>query len=180
MNRSIPLALAGFVACVPQESEVLGPIPAADPPSLDDGTISADEHLAASEQAADALERLEALELLVVGQLVVDAPQGAANCYGPCVEDADWQPWLQEHARQVSRLQSLLAISEEVVSAEAEPKAWGAYDSDAALDALNALEIVSFEAVDWEQNGNCYVSMCPEDDVRRDQLERLVAGTQGL
>jgi len=66
------------------------------------------------------------------------------------------------------------------VSAAADPIDFGAYDADGALDALNALEIVAFEAIDWEQGGNCYVSLCPEDDVRRDQLKRLVAGTDGL
>ena len=179
MNRTLSLALAGLAACVPQTSDIIGPLP--QPASLDDGHIDPTEHAAAEEQAREALDRLDALELLVVGELVVDAPAGSPNCYGlPCVDDEDWQPWMQEHARQVQRLDRLAEVAEEVVSAAADPIDFGAYDADGALDALNALEIVAFEAIDWEQGGNCYVSLCPEDDVRRDQLKRLVAGTDGL
>lgn len=178
MHRSLPLALASLAACTPKETEVIGPIPAALPPSLEDGRIDSDEHVAASEQAREALDRLDALDLLIVGELVVDAPEGASNCYGPCYDEEDWQPFLQEHARQVSRLQAFVEVAEAVVDAPATPDQ--AYDANQALDALNALEIVDIESVDWENDGSCYVSLCPEDFVRRDQLSRLVAGTEGL
>lgn len=178
MNRTLPLALAGLAACTPKDSEVIGPLPPGEPSSVSDDRIDANEHLAAQEQSREALDRLDALELLVVGELVVNAPEGAANCYGPCYDEADWQPWLQEHARQVERLASFVEIAEDVVAAPAQENS--GYDASQAIEALNALQIVAIESVDWENDGSCYVSMCPEDFVRRDQLQRLVAGVEGL
>lgn len=152
--------------------------PAVAPPvSLEDGHVTYQEYQETAAQAQASLERLGALELLTLGELVVDAPTGPANCYGPCADDATDQAWMQEHARQAERLDALVDAAESAAEAAtaADPG-----DIGASIEALDALRIVEVDGMYHDQAAGCYVGTCPGDEERAGAIEELAQGTHGL
>jgi hypothetical protein len=109
------------------------------------------------------LARLKALNVVEVGQLIVDLPAEATACYGPCPGS--------EPAIAGAKAKAALRLAELADTAERAP-AKPATDScaqptiDANLAALQALRIVSVSGLIVTQpnnNGNCYDLPCPED-----------------
>ncbi|MEZ4321908.1 MAG: hypothetical protein R3F61_30830 [Myxococcota bacterium] len=182
MNRSVlPLVLATLAGCATKTPagtpDPSGPAPVVETPeSLADGHVTYDEWSANTQAIADSMTRLAQLELLEVGQLIVDAPAGSQNCYGPCADDPVAQAWMQEHARQAARLEALVELAEQVASAPAEPTA----DVTEAVQALDALAIVEVSGPHYTSDGSCYVSVCPGDDEKRGRIEALSQAAQGL
>lgn len=126
--------------------------------ALADGKVSRNEHNRVAAAASDALQRLQALKIVDVGALVVDAPQASFRCYGPCEGDPATDAWMLEHARQTRRLESMVAVASELRPGE---PADVAGRLDAALVALRSLEIVEIAGVHIEA-GRCYGLGCPE------------------
>lgn len=178
MNRSVlPLMLATLAGCATRTPA--GPVDTLDvptPPSLDDGNVTYMEYQATSTAVADSLARLDALQLLEVGAMVVDAPTGSQNCYGPCEDDPADQAWMQEHARQAARLDAFVSLAEEVAGSPAEP----AGDVTAAIAALDGLAIFESVVPHYVSDGSCYLSVCPGDDEKRGRIEALAEAAEGL
>ncbi len=86
-----------------------------EPESLSDGEVSYEEWSNNRLASMQSLEALEALELISVGEMVVDAPKGAHNCYGPCEDDPVDREWMVEHAWQTERLAMLVDFAEDAM-----------------------------------------------------------------
>jgi hypothetical protein len=90
------------------------------------------------------IARLDALQVVDVGALVVDYPEGSMNCYGPCEDRADDIAAAERDAS--ANLASLVAKAE-AIAAKPVP-ADATYDPDAVkrdLAALEALHVVTVE-----------------------------------
>lgn len=146
-----------------------------DPAALDEGAppehVTYDEYQQNEEEMRESLDALAALEVVTFGELLVDAPQGSFNCYGPCESDPVAQNWMITHARQVDRLSALVDLAEEV--AQSAPDAAWEEGMD-ALRALDTLQILDFESLYREADANCYVGLCPEDPHRAGVVVALV------
>lgn len=173
--RALALLLTGVTACgtpagqrVPAE---LPPVPPSTAGHIDRATFDT-----TAQGVEESLARLAGLELVTLGQLVVDAPAASHNCYGPCADDPADQAWMQEHARQADRLATLVELAETIAAQPAEP----ADDPQPALDALRGLRIVEIAGMDYATDGGCYVGFCPGDDERRGRVVELAVAAEGL
>ncbi len=123
------------------------------------------------------LARLAALEVFEVGYLLVDAPEGAFNCYGPCPEFAD--EIAAAEAEAAERLADLVEVAE--AAATSPPAAYACDESlvSANLDALRSLQIITVgnlvQAVP-ENAAACYGLPCPDDVLAAEQLTCERAG----
>jgi hypothetical protein len=112
----------------------------------------------------DSLARLQALELVDAGRLVMRLPAEATACYlYPC---PSWKALIdEERARQAPRLASLVEIAAaKMATADLAPRP--SSDADAAVRALAALEIVEIRALVQRQpasNPYCYNLPCQVD-----------------
>jgi hypothetical protein len=103
----------------PSPTAAPAPSPDATEPAADAGAPAPDapdmRSLAELEAAADAaLLRLRALQLFVVGDLVVGLPDAQTACQGVPCSDAVWRDMvLAAYRRQVPRLEALTALAEE-------------------------------------------------------------------
>src|SRR5262245_29150757 len=90
---------------------------------------------------AKSMERLQALQVFSASQLILDLPAEATSCYGvPC--DDTWRPAYEaERARQAPRLAGLADLTEQI-SHDASLQPLSGYDTGAAVQALEALQIV--------------------------------------
>ena len=136
------------------------PAPAASEPSKVEASIE------------QSLDRLRALQTLEVGGLVMILPAEATSCYGvPCAGSAWVQPYRDEQARQAPRLEKLAVLAEETRhNAYLTPH--DKSETAAAIEALNALQIVSVGALITVQPKNsleCYNLPCPADVQAADQ-----------
>ncbi len=176
MSRpSIVLALLAASAC---STHVAAPASSVqEPDALADGNVSYAEYQANSTAARESIADLMALEVLAVGEVIVDAPEGAHNCYGPCEDDATDQAWMQEHAWQVARLEALTA---EAQAAAAEAPTADPASRQPDIDALNALQIVEIQGMFQETPANCYIGACPGDDERAGVISALAERTTAL
>lgn len=150
-----------------------------EPPSLADGHVTYAEYQASEQDVQDSLARLDALDVLTVGQLIVDAPSGSHNCYGPCEDDDVAQAWMQVHAVQAARLVALVDAAEAV--ADQGPTAdLAGVDPD--IDALQERQIVEIEGMRHGAGGRtaCYTDPCPDDPVRAGVIDGLAARAQRL
>ena len=174
MSRpTIILALLAVSACAARVPVTMAQMPDA----LADGKVSYAEFQENDTAARDSIRQLAELEVLAVGDLIVDAPEGSQNCYGPCEDDATDQVWMQEHAWQVARLQ---ALTEEAVALAQQAPTANPMDRQASLDALNELEIIEIEGMFQHQPANCYVGFCTGDESRAGIIEALAEQTKGL
>lgn len=118
---------------------------------------------AAVAQVDDNLARLRALSVVEVGALVIDAPEGAYSCYGPCPQFAG--QIAAAKAKSAGRLERLVTAA-----AAATPDPSPASCEQATIDrnvaALQALRIVEVVGLIKEQPASspqCYGHPCPAD-----------------
>ena len=111
------------------------------------------------------LARLEALELFEVGELIIDVPEEAYNCDGPCpgFENA-------EADAMTAAAQSLATLADLAEEAMNQPLPSSPYceapEIDANLQALAGLQIVEvgeLMVVEPASNPSCYNTPCLED-----------------
>jgi hypothetical protein len=113
------------------------------------------------------LERLQALEVMTVGDLVLDVPDEAVSCYGTC------PGWEEEVAaarqRSAERLEHMAAIAEEAVATPSGDDACAQEAIDANLAVLRDLGIVEIGQLLVEQpvaSPDCYNLPCPGEEER--------------
>jgi hypothetical protein len=98
-----------------------------------------------------------------VGDLIVDMPEEATNCYGPCPGSEGAIAKAKEEA--ALRLDKLADVAESAIKS---PVADACADTtiDQNIAALKALQIVEVQGLVKEEpkaSGNCYNLPCPED-----------------
>ena len=150
--------------------------------SADMGSLEGPEHLAnIPESPASSpvdlsafkgdLERLAQLNIVQVGDLVLDYPEGAMNCYGPCPGFSD--EIAEEDARQAARLHELLEIATEAatLSLQVEECSVEVIDENlAALDGLDIVEVFGMVEEVPQNNPYCYNLPCAEDIERAEEI----------
>lgn len=126
---------------------------AAQPDPASTGPTSVDENLV----------RLRSLTVFTVGELIVNLPAEASNCYGPCPGSAPAIAKAKDDA--AARLDKLVDIAESAVKAPvADACAQATIDQNIA--ALKALQIVDVQGLILEHakvSGQCYAVPCPAD-----------------
>lgn len=118
------------------------------------------------------LARLQALEVVSVGNLVLDVPEEAMNCYGPC---PGWEDEIAAaRAASAVRLDHMVQVAE---PAAATPETNGNACEQASIDAnvavLRGLGIVDIGGLVVAQpanNPNCYNLPCQEDEAAAREL----------
>ena len=123
------------------------------------------------EQAVQhSLARLRALQIVEVGDLVLDLPAEAQACYGVC---PGWeQRYRAERARQAARAERLASLAEGAAAdGSLAPREWS--EAGVALQALAGLQIVQVSGlieVKPASNPQCYYQPCPGDIDTADRL----------
>jgi len=121
-------------------------------------------------------ERLQALQVFSADRLVMNLPAEATACYGLPCDKAKWQPAIDaERARQAPRLSKLADLTE-AASKDASLTPRAIYDSDLAVQSLQALQIVevgSLIQVQPQNNAECYNLPCPSDQQAADRANGL-------
>ena len=169
-QNTLTLTVAALAGCTDPAPEVIFPA------SLDDGFVTQAEHLDDRSGVEDSIRRLEGLEIVVVGDLIVDAPRGPADCDGlPCADDPVDQGWMVEHAVQAARLEGLVQVAEDVSSRRLRADEDTIY---ASIEALQALEIVENVGV-YDSSGNHYASSATLSPLAG-QLQALAEQAQEL
>ncbi len=114
--------------------------------------------------AAESLARLRALEVFTVGEMTVQRPEEAYNCYGPC-PGAEAVIARAERAAVV-RLDAFTRAAEAAAAATTPPAGAcepAAIDANlAALRALHVLEVGDLLRAEPVYSGHCY-GVCPAD-----------------
>ena len=120
---------------------------------------------------AHELELLEQLNIVHVGELVRNYPEGAMNCYGPCPEFE--HEIAEEDARQALRLQELVNIAAEAASVTLNSEVCSVEVIDenlAALDGLDIVEVFGLVEEVPQNNPYCYNLPCAEDIERAEEI----------
>jgi hypothetical protein len=152
------------------------------PPAVPDALAAVDENLA----------RLAALDVFMVGDLVVQLPEEAFACYGvPCpgTEEAVAEAQAEAELHAAERLAWFAGAAETAAAEAASGYFCDKETIDAHVAALDALEIVEVLGLVVEQpqnNPNCYNLPCQEDiaaaeaitQERAQQLTNIVAAVQ--
>jgi hypothetical protein len=133
------------------------------------------------------LERLRALQVFEVGEMIVDLPAEASNCYGPCPGSEAAIAAANEAA--ALRLDEVVAVAEVAVD---EPGSYLCTELvDENLELLRALEVVEvlgmIQAVP-QNNPQCYNLPCQSDidaaaavnDLTAAKLDSIARETSGL
>jgi hypothetical protein len=118
------------------------------------------------------LARINALQIVEIGRLVVDLPAEASSCYGPC---PGWEPKIQaERARQAPRAEKLASIAERVAadSAPAPSEVPAAETARKALADLAIVEVGKLVEVKPANNPQCYNLPCASDVDAADRINR--------
>jgi hypothetical protein len=121
-------------------------------------------------------DRLRALQVFSSERLVMNLPAEATACYGAPCDKEKWQPAIDaERARQAPRLSKLADLTEAATrDASLTPRA--IYDSELAVQALAALQIVEVDSlvqVQPQNNADCYNLPCPSDQKEADRVNGL-------
>jgi hypothetical protein len=124
-------------------------------------------------------DRLRALQILDVGNLVLNLPAEATACYGvPCLNSPWQQPYLDERARQAPRL-ATLADAFEQANRDAYLQPAPMSEANAAIQSLSSLKVIEVGGVIQAQPANnpqCYNLPCQSDiDAAQLENERRVA-----
>jgi hypothetical protein len=123
------------------------PVPTASDPKLVDQSIT------------DSFDKLRGLQMVSVGNLVLNLPAEATACYGlPCPGSPYEQQYRDERARQAPRLATLADLAVQA-NADESVQAVDPIQADAAVKALNDLAIVNVSGmllVQPTNNVNCY------------------------
>jgi hypothetical protein len=117
------------------------------------------------------LERLAQLSIVDVGALVLDYPEGAMNCYGPCPGFGD--EIAEVDALQAARLHELVEIATEAatLSLQVEECSVEVIDENlAALDGLDIVEVFGMVEEVPQNNPYCYNLPCEEDIARAEEI----------
>ncbi len=188
-RTSLVIALASSMGC--NQSTLLADYSGANPPLQEDPTdlLARVDPQVAVDEIEDNLAQLEALNVFSVGQLLLDVPGEAFNCYGPC---PDWEDEIAEAEEEAAARLAVFAdlalnASEDV----AIPYTFPEDRIDDNLEALRDLEIVGIGALiedTPEVTGNCYALPCPEEIAEAEdrnnhrawQLQAIVTSTLGL
>lgn len=122
------------------------------------------------------LSRLNELQVITSGRLLVDLPAEATACYGlPCAGSSWVQPYWDERAHQADRLHKLADVAAATVSNVTRGDHTKS-EADAALAALNALHLVQGASLVEAQPANslnCYNLPCPSDIAAADDATAL-------
>lgn len=180
-------ALVGCTVAAPDSSDA--PISGDDDSNAGRGVVQFHDTSGAEALARvdENLERLRALDVFEVGQLIVDMPAEAFNCYGPCPGSEALILAAQEEA--ALRLDELVPAAEAAIGTPSSYLCTELIDEN--LEALRALEIVEvtgmIQAVP-ENNPQCYNLPCQEDidaaaaenDLRAAKLDSIARETSGM
>ncbi|MEO7329382.1 MAG: hypothetical protein ABI193_12435 [Minicystis sp.] len=154
-------ALTGCISAVPPETSGEGVV--AETPGTETPAPAKVDPAAALAHVDQNLARLAALQVFTVGTLIVDLPEEATNCYGPCPGS---EGVIQKAKEQAAvRLEKLTAVAE----AAADKPAQASCDKaaiDTNLAALADLRIVGVEGlieVQPKNNPQCYNLPCQAD-----------------
>jgi hypothetical protein len=134
------------------------------------------------------LTRLRSLTVFTVGELIVNLPTEATNCYGPCPGS---EPAIEKAKDDAAaRLDKLVDVAESAAKA---PVAEACADAtiDQNIAALKALQIVDVQGLIKEEpknNPNCYNLPCESDIAaakastceRAGKLASIVNAAKGL
>jgi hypothetical protein len=170
------IAIAGLAGCGahaaepaptpsrgPSGTAEVEPTPAA--PTANGPAPSTPESTAAVVAIDENLARLRALDVFEVGELIVEMPAEALNCYGPkpC---AGSEPAVA--AARTTAAERLVAFTESVVAAAAKP--YDSYACDANIDvnlealrSLRVVEVGSFIRSEPVNSAFCYNLPCQSD-----------------
>jgi hypothetical protein len=123
------------------------------------------------------MDRLSALQVFPADGLVLNLPAEATQCYGqPCGDLQKWQGVIDaEHARQQPRLAKLADLTE-AAAKDTTLAPRPTYDSELAVQALAALQIVhvySLVQVQPANNAECYNLPCQSDIDEADRVNGL-------
>ena len=133
------------------------------------------------------LARLRDLDVIEVGELLVDLPDEAFNCYGPCPGS--------EAAIQAANEAAALRLQDFVEVAEAAAAAPSGYlcteqvdENLAALAGLEIVEVLGLVQVEPANNPQCYNLPCQADidaanaanELRAAQLDSIARGANGI
>jgi hypothetical protein len=127
-----------------------------------DAAITVDERAALNASVQQSLDRLEALNLFNVDELVMNLPASVGSCYGLC--PGDTEAYDAELARQAGRLEELVEVAESVNSGHR--YMFGTASAEEAVKAMNALEIIEVESLvvsEPQNNPACYNTPCASD-----------------
>jgi hypothetical protein len=117
------------------------------------------------------LARLEALEIFEVGELIVDVPAEAYNCYGPCPGFENAEADAIELSAQ--RLADFADLAENAAAQPTSDLVCDDATNDANLDALDALGIVQvgdLMVFEPKSSANCYNLPCNEDIAEANEI----------
>ncbi|HET6280571.1 MAG TPA: hypothetical protein VFH73_06385 [Polyangia bacterium] len=150
--------------------EPSNPTPATTPPA------SPATQVALETDVAEHLARLQALQTVAVGKLVVSLPCQAASNYGTCPDDVYADMVREAYARQAPRLARLTELAETIARAEVAPvDPTVAVDDLAALNRLAIVDVQGLLTVAPVYTGHCY-GACPADKDRADAENQRRAG----
>lgn len=125
------------------------------------------------------LRALEDLQVFEVGDLIVDMPENAYSCYGPCPGSED-----DIAEAEADAAERLAAFTEAATQAQADavgdPGPQSVDELLAQLEALSIVEIGGLVELQLESAGSCYVGFCPEEIEQRAALAAIVDATNGL
>jgi hypothetical protein len=135
------------------------------------------------------LARLRDLDLFEVGELIVNLPSEATNCYGlPCPVAQEALQAARVHGAE--RLANLAGAAERATATPYSGYACGTR-IDVNLETLRSLEVVgigAFVRILPENNPNCYNQPCPADiaaadarnEARAAELESIALAVQDI
>ena len=170
-RTALVLTLA-FVACAH------GPSPG--------GASDPNDEATAPHTVEENLRRLTDLDVFEVGALVLDVPDEAFNCYGPC---PGWEDEIEAAEAAAADRLELFADAAEAAAAVPSTAAYDEEDVADDLASLAALEIVQIGAFLEEEpanNPSCYNLPCPDDvaaaeeanSLRAQRLDAIVTATK--
>ena len=192
-RTSLVIALAASIGCV--ENAELADYTGTDPSPESFRAEENAELLAqvdpqvAINEIQENLALLENLDVFSVGQLLLDVPSEAFNCYGPCPE---WKDEIAEaEIEAASRLAVFADLALEASTGVSILHPFPEERIDSNLEALRDLEIVEIGTLIEDEpvvTGNCYALPCPEEiaaaeernNDRAWQLQAIVTSTTGL
>jgi len=177
------LGVAGVVASACQGGLPVATMPAApenpsNPPTTTPTPAPPATQVALEADVAEHLARLQALQTVQVGKLVLSLPCQAASNYGSCPDDVYAGLVKEAYARQAPRLARLTEVAEAIARAEVTPMDPASADIEADLAALNRLAIVDVQGlltIAPVYTGHCY-GACPEDKDRANAENQRRAG----
>jgi len=126
------------------------------------------------------LSRLAALDVFEVGDLVLVAPEGAFNCYGPCPGYENWED--EARLEAAARLGEFTAAAER---AAVDPEDYAQHEIEASLESLRNLQLVEIgdmiQSVAPPNSANAYsapneediLTAMAENEARADRLQAI-------